>query len=1013
MRRLPVQCLLFLCIVSFRLQAQQQYLFTHLGVRDGLASNAVMSLQQDAKGYIWIATREGLERYDGYRFLLYIHKEKGGGNSLPNNTVLQIQLDSSNRLWVLCEYNKAGYIDLADLKYHEAAVMLSPDITSRAAGRLYVDKAGNVILILASKAVLTYDKNIRTFIPGNLPFPLPKGWVPSSLFQDGSSNYWLGSDSGLIKYSPTRQTLSYRGHNDDRDPVIENYGPLIEVSFPYLDKSGRFWLLYWPRSGAPPSYFSLDIRSGKRSSWGVSIGRILHGQYQELHFIHEQPDGTIWFAGMNLLAVLKPGSDGFELVQSNAGGEFSLYYDIVQSLLEDREHNIWLATDRGVYRFNPEMQLFHSVASRRPGKDSVFTPDVTDVLQTSDGDIVAATWGSGLFAYDSNFRPVNRWYVNQGRRLGEHGLWCIRQRANGDLWRGHQHGILYISHQATHITEKVELPVFRHSTIRQIAEDKAGNLWLGTQSGDLLKWDASSNTFSLALALNNTIQRLYSDWKGNIWVCTKAEGLYHVAASNGTIIHHYTGGDGRGLSAIGTADIRQLSDSLYAVASGSLDLLNVETGVIRPAEHGGNIPFNGISNIVRDRKGYLWVTSSNGLRKLNTKNEIRSFFNEEDGLGANAFSMASSCLLKDGRIVFGTVHDMIVFQPADITGSSQPPPDVEITNVAVQNRWISTDSLARLSDLQLSYADNSVHFTFSTLTYQNRFGISYKLENLDKDWNSGQINDAVYNYLPPGNYVFRVKANNADDVSSPHVREIAITIKNPFWRTWWFLCFMLLLGAIFLYWLDRQRMQRKEALEKMRSDISGNLHEEINKALQNINVLSEIARIKADKAPEQSVNYINEIHHKSHNMIIAMDDMLWTIDPVNDNMARTADRMKEFAEALCHRHHVNIRLQTAADMAVLRPDMKIRYELLLIYKLILRLLVEEMKAPDTLVELDYHRNLLHLSFYSAGVRTNDQNTRLIRLLEEAKTRAITVRGTLDLQSDEKGTAVLFTCPSTF
>ncbi|HXO77416.1 MAG TPA: two-component regulator propeller domain-containing protein, partial [Puia sp.] len=548
--------------------------------------------------------------------------------------------------------------------------------------------------------------------------------------------------------------------------------------------------------GPPPFYFSVDVRSGRRRSWGASIGRILHGQYQELHFIYEQPDGTIWFAGVNLLAVLRPGNEDFELVQSNAGGEFSLYYDIVRSLLEDREHNIWLATDRGVYRFNPQMQLFHSVSSRRPGKDRVFTPDVTDVLQTSDGDIVASTWGGGLFAYDSNFRPVDRWYVRQARQLNEQGVWCIHQRPNGDLWRGHQHGSVYISHVASHTTEKVELPVFRHSTIRQIAEDKAGNLWLGTQAGDLLKWDAGSNTFSLVLSLHNIIQRLYADWKGNIWVCTLSDGLYHVAASNGSVIHHYTGDSarGRGLSAIGTGDILQLSDSIYAVAAGSLDLLNVETGVVRPAEHGEGTPINGISNIIRDRKGYLWITSSNGLHKLNMKNEIRSSFDEEDGLGANAFSIASSCLLKDGRIVIGTVHDMIVFQPAAITGSSQPPPDVEITNIAVQNRWISTDSLARLNDLQLPYADNSVHFVFSTLTFQNRFGISYKLENLDKDWTKGHTNEAVYNYLPPGKYVFRVKANNADDVYSPHVREITITIKNPFWRTWWFLCFLLLLG---------------------------------------------------------------------------------------------------------------------------------------------------------------------------------------------------------------------------
>jgi len=236
-------------------------------------------------------------------------------------------------------------------------------------------------------------------------------------------------------------------------------------------------------------------------------------------------------------------------------------------------------------------------------------------------------------------------------------------------------------------------------------------------------------------------------------------------------------------------------------------------------------------------------------------------------------------------------------------------------------------------------------------------------------------------------------------------------VRGPFWRTWWFFCLVLLAGAVLLYVLDRQRMQRKATLEKMRSDISGNLHGEVNKALQNINVLSEIARIKAEKDPEQSINYINEIHHKSHNMIISMDDMLWTIDPANDNMARVIDRMREFAEALNNRHGVRIYLQAEPGVERLRPDMNTRHELLLIYKLVLRVLVEEANAPETFVQLGQDHGGLNLGIESRRVRIDARGGRSIRLMEEARARAASIRGTLDLHSDEQGSFILFTCPS--
>jgi glucose-6-phosphate-specific signal transduction histidine kinase len=235
---------------------------------------------------------------------------------------------------------------------------------------------------------------------------------------------------------------------------------------------------------------------------------------------------------------------------------------------------------------------------------------------------------------------------------------------------------------------------------------------------------------------------------------------------------------------------------------------------------------------------------------------------------------------------------------------------------------------------------------------------------------------------------------------------LKITVRAPFWKTWWFYSIIALLVAAVFYWDDRVKIRRKAALQKMRSEIAGNLHEEINKALNNINVLSEIARIKADKEPEQSITYINEIRHKSHNMIIAMDDMLWSIDPANDSMAKTIARIKEFADALRNRYTVLINLQTDAKVISLKPDMKIRHEVMTIYKLALRLLVEEMKSQRTSIQIDYQKSHLQMNIFAHQMKLPDNNNQVFKMIEEMKARAASIMATLEFQSDDKGTAII-------
>jgi len=1005
-------CILISCLFISRLFAQpsHQYIFSHIGTRDGLSSAEVRKVQQDKKGFIWIATMNGLQRYDGQRFVNFLH-ETNNKHSIPNNTVFSILTDNKDRLWLLCGENKVGYINTNDLSFHGVPVRYDQEMLERAPSEFFRDEAGNIMLSLTGRALLTYNDAFNEFASSHNPFPFPDKWKPLRIYQDKyQKNYWLACDSGLAKYNPVNKTLSWRGHNAENDPVIAAFASEEYVSQQFLDQSGKFWLYSWPPYKSASNFYSFDIKTGIKTEYDHrSLYPQLKLMYHEFHNIEDQADGTLWIMGLNLLAKLDKGKTEFEIIRNNLPGEFSIHYDMAKDIFEDKEKNVWVCTDKGLFRFNPCAQVFQVVNNRRPGKDSAYTPDVSDILQTMNGDILVSTWGNGVFSYDNNFTPVKRGFTSTGQKLGEGLNWCLLQRPNGDIWRGAQDGWIFITPSGTNTTISLHPLAFDNATIRQMVEDKTGNIYLGSHRGHLVKWNKATNTFSLVLK-TSTIYGLSIDNRSDLWVSTGGDGVYRINTNSDSVISHYTskGPEGRRLMTIGAASVVQYNDSIFVIASGGLNILNDRTQKIVYFNVDKGLPANTVNNLVMDKTGWLWLTTDSRICRIKIVNPgyAISVFNEEDGIPTSPFNVSSATMLNDGRIVFGRVHDMILVDPATIDNLDfHGNPKVEITGLAVNNNWLPVDSLLNLKEIDLKYDQNSVTIEFSTLTYLNVYPISYKMEGLDKNWKFYfKANQAIYNYLPPGDYTFKVVSKNVAGQSQETV--VKISVRSPFWKTWWFYGLLALIAAALFYWEDRARMRRKAALQKMRTNIAGNLHEEVNQALNNINMLSEIARLKADKEPEQSKAFINEIHSRSHNMIIAMDDMLWSIDPANDSMAKTIDRIKEFADALRHRHEVLINLQTDPRVIALKPDMKLRHEVMIIYKMGLRMMIEEMRSPHTSINIDYVRGQLQLNIFAHHIKLPENNNQVIKMMDEMRARSKSIDAILEFQSDEKGTAVI-------
>jgi signal transduction histidine kinase/ligand-binding sensor domain-containing protein len=997
-------------------QVRQNYLFSSLSSRNGLVSEETVDVQQDEKGFIWVATVDGLQRFEGRRLLTFRHTE-GDTTTIPNDNIQQMRLDKKNRLWLLFNENKVGYINPADLSFHLVSVNVPINITNRAITQLIIDDDGTVLLLLYRIGVFAFDETKAEFNAKNVPpFQVPKGWNPIFIRRDKApATYWIACDSGLVKYDTRKQAMYCRDRNPEQDPFLAAVSQFQFVTFLFTGRSGRFWMTAHSPSGMESLLYSFDPQTKKLREWSDEISSIAKNPKHRVLNIKEQSDGTIWIMGLNLLAGLSKGAEHLQLIESNQPGPYSIRYDAVRSIFEDRENNLWVCTNKGVYRVNPAVQFFHAVPNSRFGQPaSPYPQAVSGISQIRDGEIIVSTEGNGLFRYNDKLEPLPSNYIVEAAAPDE-SIACLYQQKNGDVWKAGEDGKIAIIHKATRKVEKIDF--FSGMTIiRQITEDNEGNVWIGTHSGRLAKWDSAGKKLVQLQKFKNRIMRLLPDNKGNLWVCVLQNGVFKINAKDGSILENYTntGPANRKLLSNDAYDMIHYSDSLYIIAAGGLNIFNVYTNTISKLPANSELPSNIVCNIIKDRLGYLWVTTQNGLCSVNMGTNVVTNYNERDGVHTNSFIPATSVLLNDGRVAFGTSHDWMIFDPAAIAKSNfKLPPSITITRIGVMNKWLSLDSLSRLPELELPYDQNSLTLEFSTMTFQSSYGIFYKLEELDDTWQlSRQFHQAVYNYLPPGSYTFKAYCTNADGVQSKHVMEFKIRIRPPFWKTWWFLGILALAGICVLYWLDKIRMQKIRATESIRTRIATSLTEDMSNSLSNINISSELAKAKVDTDTQRTKEYIGQISETSSRMVQAMYDMVWSINPKTDTIADTIERMKSFAGEIESIYQINIGFDLDRAVQGLQLDMEHRYELLCVFKEALTNAGKHSGGKLVEVSIRYRKSKLMMMIVDDGKGfTMDNIAMMGRGLSDMRRRASAINASFYIESEiNTGTIVKMEMP---
>lgn len=1001
--------------------AQEAYTFTQLTTDDGLASNDVRALYQDQKGFIWIGSANGLQRFDGTKFINFTLNNKKDSDPLPVSLLEYIIPDKSGSLWLYFpELREVGVFNPVKFTYKKVSIIPNSPIPARINALLWKDSRENIYLTIQPIGVLKYDTKKNAFT-ASAPFRIPQNWTFGTGFAEDRVHdlLWLNcSGDGLAAYDWKTGETYTRLYNPKKIPLLNNWRVQENLSSIFIDRKNRYWLSNWPPWAGGGQVLHCIDSTGTRYLKDTAGLVSYTGKYGEYRNMVDLPKSGVWAFGLDKLFSFNRKLNKFYYYRNDPFSNIGIHYQVAHQVMEDREGGIWVATDEGIY--------FTSLNNDGYGvQNMIFTEkkgskEFTDILELTNGDYWLTNWGNGVLTMDRFFQPKKyNIFKNfpasftKAQRVGVNLTWCMHQeKATGDVWIGANSGLITRYNPTTDKTTFYNPPEFDNATVRYITEDKKGRIWFSTQRGRIIRFE--NNTFTIIKDFGAAIvPKLLFDKDNWVWASVQGTGLFALDGETGRIIQQYVKGsaDNSLFSASG-ADIDQLNDSTIAYGAGALNLINKKSGKVRVISYEQGLPSNSVQRIRIDRSGYVWIITNNGLCRYNPFNDNITPYNKKDGMVLSEKTDAADYLCSEGFVMFAGANALMFFQPEQFE-TNQQPPDVSITDFKLYNEYLPIDSLTILPVVKLGYDQNSFSIYFSSLSYVNRDKLIYyyKMDGIDEQWVRADRQKLVnYSLLPPGKYRFNVYCENIDGVRSKNITSFTIHVKPPFWKTWWFITLIIIAFGGLLYFIHRLRINRILAVENLRNRVARDLHDDMGSTLSTINILSTMAKSKLNTDNVRASEYLGKISDNSQRMMEAMDDIVWSIKPMNDSMQKITARMREIATSVLEAKDIDLEFRAELSIEDVKMDMEARRDLFLVFKEAINNIAKYSRADKAYVHLTVHNKRLLMMVKDNGIGFDIEEADGNGLGNMYK-RAAALKGRIQIQSKlGEGTQITLNIP---
>lgn len=933
--------LLLLCLFATTgtLVAQTPPLyFEKITIQNGLSNNKVNCILQDQRGFIWIGTNDGLNRYDGQNFEIF-RNEPNNPSTISGNIITDIVEDRNGILWIatldggLTRYDHS-LPPAKKFKQYKHRPGDSTSIPLNIINTLVFDQYGYLWLGTSGNRVLRFDPRTEHFIQ-----PVKEGTrTVLDLCIDYKGIIWAGKQGGgILKINP--RDLSY-----ELDPRYDNvYAklPHVVVTALYEDKEKNLWYGSWDKVLYCRKAGSDSAIVYKQSANPCSFAN------DQIDCFAEDTYGRLWMGGHYAgLHIYDKYTGKFYNYQYDPAREGTIADNHINCVYTDKSGRIWLGTDRGISVHHPLQQQFVQtfLPGHRENKITIYDfyqhPNNDLWIGTSEGLYIRKVSSSSFnlrpFHYKGQKLHITKFYrdVDETMYFGTNYTLFRYDEASGTL-------------QTLPNTDK-------DTVMRKIIESRVVSILRDTIEGhpvllvspyghfltyyDLVekKWVSRTDTAKKIIdrfnLTDNLIRKIYRCKKGYTWLATaksglgvwtndfvpKVEQLENNPSQNST------------LSSNNIYDIIEDGfDNLWiSTYGGGLNRLTPSTGKFLHIPITNNL----LEGIQVDNQGYVWMISNGNLHRYHPFSNTQTSFELPDiekSSGVKGYIYKNN---KGHMFVAGTGY-FIEFDPETIHDVSDQP-EVYLTDFKIFNR--SYSDLLLNNTIALKYNQNyfRVEFAAPEFSAGRKVQYSYMLEGRDRNWiNIGSQNFEQFSNLAGGEYVFKVRATTNAGAWNSKITSLRIIIVPPFWTTWWFYAICVVVTALIVYMVYRYRINELLKRQAIRNKIAQDLHDNIGSTLSSISVYSQVAKIyNTQKRFDELQQTLEKIGATSGEMISEMNDIVWAINPRHDNMHTILQRMDSYARPLLTSQNIAFHFTSDPDIKKLNLEMTRRKNFYLIFK---------------------------------------------------------------------------------
>ncbi len=1015
-------------LLSFFLMARGPVLFFEKLTREnGLSNNKVNTILRDHRGFMWIGTNDGLNRFDGHNFVVFHHRP-GDKISLSGNIITALLEDKQQVLWIATADGGLTRYDYrlpseTQFKQYKHLPNNNLSIPSNSINAMAQDSDGNIWLG-------TNGMGIVRFAPKTEKFDRPVSAGPRTVLAlcfDKAGTLWVGRQGGgLLKVNT--KTLHY-----ESDPRYENlYSqlPHVVVTSLYCDRNNDMWYGSWDKL-----LYHYPSATNTETSFQQSPDAYSFTN-DEVNCFAEDGQGNLWIGGkLKGLQIRDKITGQFYRYQHNASQNGSLSDNNIHCMYVDPSGKTWIGTDKGICTSSPAIQQFTQQFLEQ-GLLSNTTPlTIYDFYKNAPDELWIGT-SNGIYIQNKSSGTLNHLPLQyKGVPLAVTKFFTD---SKGQLYLGTNYSLFRYYRPGNRLellpnTEKDGvMKKLISSRIVSVMEDviEGDPVLVVSPYGHFLayynlrtqQWvsrlDSTRNILATMNIRDNLVRRLYKAGNGQIWMANAQQGLGLWRNDAMPKIKYYQNNpaDNGGLSNNNVYDIAEdVGHELWiSTYGGGLHHFSPAGSTIVHIPSTENL----LEGIATDAGGNVWMINNGNLQRYDIGTQSVSTYSLPD---LEKSGGVSGYIYKDdeGRMYVAGNNYFIVFHP-DSVHVLRSPPEVYFTDFRIFNE--SYSNLLTDNTMRLSYRQNYFTIEFAAPDYNGSQPVkyAYMLEGVDKSWiECGTRNFAPYANLEGGSYTFRIKASNTPGFWQEKSKPLTIIITPPVWKRWWFfvLCAIVLAGTA--YAIYRYRINELLKRQAIRNRIAQDLHDNVGSTLSSISVYSQVAQIQNNNGGKEELNEVlGKISTTSNDMISEMNDIVWAINPRNDSIEKIVQRMESFARPLLAARNIRFNFNYDQEVLGINLDMEKRKNFYLIFKEAITNVIKYSGASELRVHVGIRRQRLDLIVQDNGVgfnvamETSGHNPSLSgNGLRNMRVRAGEMKGTLEIESGAgKGTAIRLNCP---